>query len=107
MTTYMIFLREETYDADALTRYVEKSLPTFQQSVGTALAFNGDHRVLEGEPLEGIVILSFPSRDDALAWYDSPAYQEAAAMRKPAARMSVMMVEGLAPVDPGEAAHAA
>jgi len=95
MTTYVIFTKEKTFNADMLNRYVEKGMPTFQQSTGTALAFNGDHTVFEGDPVEGITILSFSSKDEALAWYWSPAYQQAALIRKEASRFSVVMVEGL------------
>ncbi|MBT2246272.1 DUF1330 domain-containing protein [Sphingobium sp. BHU LFT2] len=95
MAVYMLFLKHETFDEALLADYVAKGLPTFERSEGTALAFNGEHTVLEGDPLDGIVVLRFPSKDDAMQWFDSPEYQEAAKIRKQAARFSVMIVEGL------------
>ena len=35
----------------------------------------GRHEVLEGDPVEGVVIAEFPTFEAAKAWYDSPAYQ--------------------------------
>jgi uncharacterized protein (DUF1330 family) len=38
----------------------------------------GRHETLEGPEVEGVVVAEFPSIEEARAWYDSPAYQEAA-----------------------------
>lgn len=36
------------------------------------LAFQGVHEVLEGEPVDGIAIVNFPSMAAVRAWYASP-----------------------------------
>jgi uncharacterized protein (DUF1330 family) len=51
--------------------------------------------VLEGPPVEGAVILSFPSMSEARAWYESPAYQAAREHRLKGAEYRVFLVEGL------------
>jgi uncharacterized protein (DUF1330 family) len=50
---------------------------------------------LEGPPVEGAVILSFPSMSEARAWYESPAYQAAREHRLKGAEYRVFLVEGL------------
>ncbi len=61
----------------------------------TPRAFYGDFEMLEGDPIEGAVILEFPSMATARAWYDSPAYQAAVAHRHRGADYRVFIVEGL------------
>ena len=61
----------------------------------TVLAAYGRQEVLEGPPVEGIVIVEFPSIEDAKAWYDSPAYREAREHRFRGARYRAIIVEGL------------
>ena len=50
---------------------------------------------LEGAPIEGAVILEFPTLEAAKAWYDSPAYVEARAHRFAAADYRCFVTEGL------------
>ena len=42
----------------------------------TTRAYYGRQEVLEGAAVEGVVILEFPTFDEAKAWYDSPAYRK-------------------------------
>jgi uncharacterized protein (DUF1330 family) len=42
----------------------------------------GKHEVLEGDPIEGIVIAKFPNVKAAKDWYYSEAYQSVAKHRK-------------------------
>ena len=55
------------------------------------------------EPLEGdwsparLVILEFPSLDQARAWIDSPEYAPAKRLRQLASKSNLILVEGVAP----------
>ena len=55
------------------------------------------------EPLEGdwspsrLVILEFPSMDQARAWVDSPEYAPAKRLRQLASKSNLILVEGVAP----------
>ena len=57
------------------------------------------HRVtvLEGDwhPTKGVVILEFPSYDQALAWYRSPEYAPLLELRTTTGRFDTILVEGL------------
>jgi uncharacterized protein (DUF1330 family) len=49
---------------------------------------------IEGTPADGVVILQFPTVEDAKAWYYSPSYQAAAQHRMKGADYRGMIVEG-------------
>ncbi|WP_429001918.1 DUF1330 domain-containing protein [Xanthomonas euvesicatoria] len=55
------------------------------------LAACGELEVLEGETPEGIVLVSFPTMQDAKSWYYSEEYQAALS----GARYLTFLVEGL------------
>jgi uncharacterized protein (DUF1330 family) len=54
----------------------------------------------EVERLEGdwephrVVVIEFPSLEEARAWYSSPRYEEAKAIRQRASRGSLLLVDG-------------
>jgi uncharacterized protein (DUF1330 family) len=50
---------------------------------------------VEGKAPDGLVILKFPTTEDAKAWYHSPAYQAALPHRKKGADYRAFIVEGL------------
>lgn len=52
---------------------------------------------LEGESVDGAVILAFPTLADAKASYASPLYQAALPHRLKGAEYRVFITEGLAP----------
>lgn len=43
-----------------------------------------------------LVVLEFPSADQARAWWDSPEYAPAKAIRQACARTEMLIVEGVA-----------
>jgi uncharacterized protein (DUF1330 family) len=95
MTVYVVFTRSRTLDATELDNYRSKGPATLQGRPATPLAFYGDLKVLDGAPIEAGAILSFPSADEALEWYNSPAYEEARAHRLKGGDYHVFMIEGV------------
>lgn len=59
------------------------------------LAAYGRQEVLEGPKMEGVVIVEFPSTEEAEAWYESPAYREARGHRFRGADYRAVLVEGV------------
>ena len=53
------------------------------------------HETLEGAPIEGAVILSFATYEEALAWYNSPAYIAAREQRFKGADYRAFIVQGM------------
>lgn len=92
--TFIVFTRESTEDQVELDRYAGVVGASFDGRPVTFLAAYGPHRVLEGPPVEGVVILEFPDREAAEGWYFSPSYQEAAQHRFRGATYRGVLVEG-------------
>src|SRR5579863_1749341 len=59
------------------------------------LVTDGKHEVLEGDPIEGMVIVKFPSVKAAKDWCYSEAYQNVAKHRKHGAIYHGLIVEGV------------
>ena len=59
------------------------------------LVAHGKHEVLEGDPIEGIVIAKFPNAKAAKDWYHSEAYQSVAKHRRHGATYYGLIVEGV------------
>ena len=100
MPAYIIVYRESPVtDPAAIEQYGQMNRANaqmFSTAFGVQpLAVSGATEGLEGATPDGVVILQFPTMDDARAWYHSPAYQQAAALRRQAADWRLVLVEGL------------
>lgn len=95
MPAYIVFTRESTHNASELETYSQKVGSTLAGHPVTVLAAYGHHEVLEGPDVEGVVIVEFPSLDEAKAWYDSPAYREVREHRFRGANYRAVIVEGV------------
>jgi uncharacterized protein (DUF1330 family) len=95
MSAYVVYVRDRITDPEEFKKY-EESAPA--ASVGhpvTPLAFYGAVETLEGEPVDGAVILEFPTVAEAKAAYNSPLYQEALKHRLKGAEYRVFIIEGI------------
>lgn len=95
MAAYIVFTRETTLDKSALETYWQKAPATLDGRPIKVLAAYGRHVTLEGADVEGVVIAEFPTLEDARAWYDSPAHQDAAQHRRRGAVYRGLIVEGV------------
>ena len=77
---------------------------TYRQIVPASVAAYGGKYLVRGgkvQTLEGtwtpkrFVVLEFPSVERAKAWYNSPEYAEARALRQECARSQIIVAEGL------------
>ena len=70
--------------------------PTVAKYGGRFIARGGKVEVLEGEwQPNRLVLLEFPSMDQAREWYHSPEYAPALAMRLKCASAKLILVEGV------------
>ncbi len=100
MPVYMLFLREDAVvDPAALATYSamnRQNAGVFVERYGIKpLSVYGATEAFEGETPDGVILLEFPSADDARAWYGSPEYQAALAHRKQGATYRALLLEGL------------
>jgi uncharacterized protein (DUF1330 family) len=62
---------------------------------GRYLARGGRAQALEGNPEAGrVIVMEFPSYEDALRWYNSPEYAAAKQLRVGCALSDIVVVEG-------------
>lgn len=84
------------HDPEAYGRYAALGVDAVVQYGGRILAAGGRVETLEGEPVPPrVVIIEFPSFDDAVAYHHSAEYQAAAAHRAGAATVRFAVVDGL------------
>jgi uncharacterized protein (DUF1330 family) len=91
---YVVFTREHTRDPAELKSYSQLSTASLIGRTVELLAVYGRQGVLEGSQVEGVVVLRFPSFEEAKAWYDSPEYREARKHRFAGADYRTVIVEG-------------
>jgi uncharacterized protein (DUF1330 family) len=94
MAAYVVFTRERTRNAAQMDQYKLRVPGSFQQHPATIRAIHGRHEVLEGPAIEEIIILEFPTYDEAKAWYQSPEYQAACEHRFQGGDYRCILTEG-------------
>jgi uncharacterized protein (DUF1330 family) len=95
MSAYVILMREKIKDPAELDIYREKAVAAREGHNMKALARYSKVETLEGAPVEGVVIIEFPTFAEAKAWYDSPAYKAARKHRFLGADYRALIVEGV------------
>lgn len=95
MAVYFVMIREETTDAASLADYGPRASLAAQRHPLKPLALYGSLDQLEGDPIEGAVIIEFPDLAAARAWYDSPAYQAAVKFRHAGSKSKAFFIEGV------------
>ncbi|HEY6130522.1 MAG TPA: DUF1330 domain-containing protein [Halioglobus sp.] len=96
MTAYMIFIREgEIFNQAEMALYSQSNRDNIGAFKLKPLVVYGDLETMEGEAPDGVVVLEFPTMEDARAWYFSPGYQAAAQHRKNGANYRAFLVEGV------------
>jgi len=98
MSAYMILIRDEPVrDHAAMAEYQRmnrESANEFSTNL-TPLVVYGALEALEGPKPDGVIVLRFPTVEDAKAWYNGPAYQASLPYRKKAADYRAILVQGL------------
>ena len=95
MSAYVVFTRTKTIDQKELEKYWAGVRATTKGHPSEVLVAYGKFEVLEGSPIEGIVIVKFPDVKAAKDWYYSEAYQSVAQHRKQGAIYHGLIVEGV------------
>jgi uncharacterized protein (DUF1330 family) len=97
MPAYALFMNDIT-DAAGYAKYLDAAGPTLAPFAGKLLVFADQTRVLEGRPEHGrCIVIEFPDRARAEAWYASAAYQAAIPLRQRASRGWGLIVDALPP----------
>ena len=94
MTAYVIVDIEVT-DPEGYKEYVKLAPEAVNLYDGKYIARGGPNETLEGNwQAKRLVILEFPSVEQAKAWLNSPEYAPARALRHQYARTNMVVIEG-------------
>ena len=84
------------HDRAAYDRYVRAFMDVFARFAGRVLAVQDAPMPVEGTwPYDRTVLLSFPTRDEALRWANSPEYRQIAEDRHAGTTSNVVILDGL------------
>jgi uncharacterized protein (DUF1330 family) len=82
-------------DRDGMRPYSAQVESTFRPFGGRYIVRGGTITTPEGDgPKGGMVVIEFDSKEQAQAWYDSPAYRKLMPIRHRSATSRVYIVEG-------------
>jgi uncharacterized protein (DUF1330 family) len=96
MAAYMLFIREGAVrDQAQIDTYRRMNAEGPRDPKLTPLAVYGSIEALEGPVPDAVVLLKFPTVEDAKAWYNSPGYQAALPHRKAGAEYRALIIQGL------------
>lgn len=96
MSVYVLFIRESAIrDKSAIDTYQRMNRENPRDPKLTPLVVYGAIEPLEGAAPDGMVMLQFPTVEDAKAWYNSPGYQAAVPHRIKGADYRAFIVQGL------------
>jgi uncharacterized protein (DUF1330 family) len=82
-------------DLPTMEEYRKRVPATLAAYGGRFLVRGGAHQTVEGDwKPNRLVVLEFPSMEQAKRWYDSEEYREPKALRLKASKANLIMVEG-------------
>lgn len=96
MPAAYILVQVDVFNPDGFAPYREKAPETIRRYGGEYIVRGGAFEKLEGdEPLSRLVVIRFPDKEAASAWYASAEYKDLLALRRKCARSNMILVEGV------------
>ena len=94
--SYFLIAQIDIVDRNGYQKYETGFIEIFSRFGGTMLAVDEQPKLLEGSwPYTRTVLISFPSEEDAMKWYQSDAYQALAQHRFDSSSANIIGVTGL------------
>jgi uncharacterized protein (DUF1330 family) len=90
-----ILMHAEVTDPDEYEHFKTAAAEAIEDHGGKYLVRGGVSTSLEGDFGSRVILVEFPSYDDALVFYHSEAYQAARDIRLRSAKASVLVMDGL------------
>ena len=95
MPVYVIADVRDAWDTDALQEYRRRNTDAVAAAGGRFLIRGGEHELLEGEwDTRRIVLMEFPDREAARAWWTSEEYEAIKPLRRGASTTNIILVDG-------------
>jgi len=97
MPAYAVAVIRETRFNDEVIEYLRRIDETLAPFSGRYIIHGGPYHPLEGAWAGDLVVIEFPSIEQAKAWYQSDAYGSIRLLRASNTEGDVLLVEGVAP----------
>ncbi|MBB3036874.1 DUF1330 domain-containing protein [Hoyosella altamirensis] len=94
-SAYAIAYLRDVEAGREIVEYIKRIDATLEPFGGRFLVHGGALTAMEGEWPGDVIIIEFPSRDDAFAWYNSSAYQEILPLRTEHSNGIAAVIEGV------------
>ncbi|MDD9707229.1 DUF1330 domain-containing protein [Seohaeicola sp. SP36] len=94
MTAYII-ARIEVTDLEDYKTYASQTVALAEKAGGNFLVKGGPMTQVEGSGPDRHVVISFPTREQALAWYHSPEYQAILPIALRSSTRDLVIVDGI------------
>lgn len=95
MPAYFVIQNRVT-DDEAMQTYLSTAVETLLAHGAEILVVADDSTAIEGDPqFPRTILIRFDTREQAMAWYESPEYQAAVPIRLRATEGCAVLVDGL------------
>lgn len=95
MTAYAVAHMRHVTPGPPIVEYLERIDATLAPYDGHFIVHGPDVEVLEGSWPGTLIVIEFPDRDAAAAWYGSAAYREIIALRTGNSASDIILVDGV------------
>lgn len=95
MTAYAVAVIRETRFGEEIKEYLQRIDATLAPFSGKYRVHGGPYQPLEGTWSSDLVIIEFPSMEQAKGWYDSDAYAAIRPLRTGHTEGVVLLVQGV------------
>jgi len=93
---HYIIAQIDIQDREKYAQYEAGFMDVFTSYKGKLLSVDENVSLLEGQwPATRTVLIEFPSKEEALAWYESQEYQSLAKHRFAASSADIVIVSGI------------
>ncbi|MER8993651.1 DUF1330 domain-containing protein [Mesorhizobium sp. M0074] len=95
MTAYAVAHMRQVTPGPQIVEYLHKIDATLEPFGGRFVVHGGEVEIVENTWPGYLIVIEFPNRQQARAWYDSPAYQEILPLRTGNSQSDVVFVDGV------------
>jgi uncharacterized protein (DUF1330 family) len=95
MPSYAVAHMRQVTMGPAVAEYLQRIDATLAPFGGRFIVHGGEVKVVEGNWPGHLIVIEFPDRGRASAWYNSGAYQDIVALRTDNSDSDVIMVDGV------------
>jgi len=95
MSVYAVAHMREVTMGPAIVQYLQRIDATLRPFGGRFIVHGGEFELVEGTWPGTLIIIEFPDRGQARAWYKSDAYREILALRTDNSHSDVIVIDGV------------